>query len=445
MTHDQAIEYWFGLVNFEKTPPARDELRLDRIRALMAELGNPQDRIPIVHVAGSKGKGSTSAMLAEVLQKAGHRTGLFTSPHLCDVEERIQIDRIPVTREELTALVASVRAAAERVEGPPPTFFEVATAMAFLHFAQRQVDIAVVEVGLGGRFDATNICNPLVSVITSISIDHTEQLGSRIAGIAMEKAGIVKPNRPVVSGTTNPEARQVIESICAARSAPLFQVDREFRYSYLPGRIDSNQPVMQRKPRVRIVTNHREWPEMELGLLGEHQASNAAVAVATIERLQDSGWRISESALVEGISAVHWPARLETLSARPHVVLDCAHNVASVEALITTLRVSFPATRRILVFAASSDKDLHGMLDALAPHFELAVMTASSNRRSTSPDQLAAIWTRVGGREVLVRATPASALNAARAAARPNDLICITGSLFLAGAVRPLLLASRDR
>src|SRR6266480_4883167 len=221
LTYEQALAFWYSLVNFEQRTPQPDDLKLDRMRALLVALGNPHERLRIVHVAGSKGKGSTSAMLASILGRAAYRTGLFTSPHLCRVEERIQVDGRAITAEELTVLLNEIAALVDPSESSDlvhhspltPTFFEVATALGFLHFVRRRVDAAVVEVGLGGRFDSTNVCRPVVSLITSISFDHTQQLGNRLASIAMEKAGIVKLGRPVVSGATGPEARRVIERI----------------------------------------------------------------------------------------------------------------------------------------------------------------------------------------------------------------------------------------
>jgi dihydrofolate synthase/folylpolyglutamate synthase len=421
MTYEQAVDYWYGLVNYEKTPPQPDDLRLERMRALTVALGNPQERIRIIHVAGSKGKGSTSAMLAAILQESGYRTGLFT------------------LRSQLTSLLSETRRAVEATGDAAPTFFEVATAIGLLHFARRGVDIAVIEVGLGGRFDSTNVCTPVVSVITSISLDHTQQLGNRLADIAMEKAGIVKFGRPVVSGVTASEARAVIESTCHERSAPLLQMELDFRYEYEPGQVVAGEEFLRKKPRVRITTTRTTWPVMELGLLGQHQAANAAVAVATVEELRAAGWAIADSAVTAGLSGVCWPGRLEVIGTQPLVVLDCAHNVASVQALIDTLTTSFPPARRLLVFAVSADKDLPGMLSVLAPHFEHAYLTRTHSRRHAPPDQLAAVWEAVGGGPCTVCAAAEDAWRAASAAARPGDLVCITGSVFLAGEMRPLI------
>src|SRR5205823_3969464 len=255
LTHADALDFWYGLTNYEQRTPQATDLKLDRMRSLLAQCGNPQERLRIVHVAGSKGKGSTAAMLAAVLRRAGYRTGLFTSPHLSRVEERVQVGGVPVSPDELAALVNDVRPAVLRLQGRRGrggvTFFELATVLGFLHFVRRRVDAAVVEVGLGGRFDSTNVCRPVASLITSISFDHTQQLGNRLASIAMEKAGIVKPGRPVVSGATGPEARRVIERICRERHAPLRQLGIDFHYRHEPVPITAEGPI--RRPRVQVV------------------------------------------------------------------------------------------------------------------------------------------------------------------------------------------------
>ncbi len=235
MNYDEALAYWFAHVNYEQRSAVAGDLGLERLRALLDRLGNPHHRLRFVHVAGSKGKGSTSAMFAAIFRKAGYRTGLFTSPHLCGLEERFQVDGQPITRPELTALIGEIREAIESGRSrtqlspeSPPTFFEIATAIGFLHFVRRRAEMVVLEVGLGGRLDSTNVCTPLVSVITSISFDHTKILGNRLSSIAREKAGIVKPRRPVVSGVIIEEARAVIEAIAAQRRSASPPAQRRF-------------------------------------------------------------------------------------------------------------------------------------------------------------------------------------------------------------------------
>jgi dihydrofolate synthase/folylpolyglutamate synthase len=442
LSPDEARTWWYGLINFEQRTPLAEELKLDHMRTLLARLGDPHRRLRIVHVAGSKGKGSTSAMLAAILRQAGYRTGLFTSPHLCRVEERFQVDGQPISTAELTTLLDEVRRciAAEGRGGVPYTFFEVATAVGFLHFVRRRVEAAVLEVGLGGRLDSTNVCQPIVALITSISFDHTALLGNRLASIAAEKAGIIKPGRPAVSGVTVPEARAVIERTCRERGAPLRQLGVDFHYACTPGRVTMTQT---RRSRVCVTTDRRRWPEFEVNLLGDHQAANAAVAIACVEQLQAEGWCIPDAAVAAGLAEVNWPARLEVVGRRPLIVLDCAHNVASAQALVGTLQASFPAGRRLLVFAGSSDKDLAGMFGVLTPHFHHAFLTRyTDNPRGVPPEQLADLLRASGELPATICPTPTEAYRAAIDTANPDDLICITGSVYLAGELRPLLMTA---
>jgi dihydrofolate synthase / folylpolyglutamate synthase len=443
MTYEEALAFWYGRINFEHHSPKPSDLKLDRMHALLDRLGNPQQNLRIVHIAGSKGKGSTSAMLASVLQQAGYRTGLFTSPHLVHVEERIQVNSQCINREELAGIMAQVARAVTELETARPallpvTFFEVATALGFLHFARRRVELAVIEVGLGGRFDSTNVCRPLVSILTSISFDHTQQLGNTLAQIAFEKAGIVKPDRPTVSGVRNGEAREVIEKICRQRGSSLRQLDVDFRFVHEPGQVWDNG---ERLPRLQV-TAKRVWPTMEIGLLGEHQAANAAVAVAAIEELRAQGLTIDDSAVAAGLACVRWPARLEVLGRRPLVLLDCAHNLASAQALIDTLQTSFPggrSGRRFLIFAGNRDKDLAGMLHLLADHFTHLFLTRfDNNPRCLPPERLRELAPKTVS--CTVCATSEEAWIEARAEADPGDLICVTGSVFVAGELRPILV-----
>ncbi|MCI0377513.1 MAG: bifunctional folylpolyglutamate synthase/dihydrofolate synthase [Gemmataceae bacterium] len=456
MTYEQALQFWFGRVNFEVKSPKASDLKLDRMRALLARLGDPHERLRIVHVAGSKGKGSTSAMLAAILRQAGFRTGLFTSPHLVHVEERVQVDGDSIARTELAARMDQIARAARSGDDPLEptlTFFEIATALGFLHFVDHQVDMAVLEVGLGGRFDSTNVCRPLCAVLTSISFDHTQQLGETLVKIAGEKAGIIKTGVPALSGVRAPEARAVIEETCRLRQAPLRELERDFTFRYHPARING---APHSASKVRVQTWRGDWPEMQLGLIGEHQARNAAVATATVEVLREQGLTISTEAVAAGLAGVQWPARLEIVGRRPLVVLDCAHNVASAEALVRALATSFPLRpggKRHLVFAGNKDKDLAGMLDVLTPHFQHVVLTRfTNNPRSVPPEELAALQTpltsartspRDEGKKTTVCANVTDAWHFVRGLARADDLICITGSVFLAGEIRPLLVGDQ--
>jgi dihydrofolate synthase/folylpolyglutamate synthase len=432
MHFDDAISWWYGHVNYEHRAAQADELKLDRMKQLLQRLGSPHERLRIVHVAGSKGKGSTAAMLACVLAEAGYRTGLFTSPHLVHVRERFLVNQEPIHDGELLRLLHDIRKAVDRAD--PPTFFEIATATAFLHFARRRADAVVLEVGLGGRLDSTNVCQPVLSILTSISFDHTQQLGNTLDRIAFEKAGIIKPGVPVISGVLADAARRVIIETCMQRHASLWQLDRDFCFHAEPGRVDAR---LTTPPRLCVQTPTRRWPPLALALLGRHQAANASLVVAAVERLRNLGWHVSDDALARGLAQVVWPARLDVLCRQPLVVLDCAHNVASAEALTQALTDCFPDTTRRLVFAASKDKDLQGMLNVLVPRFTQVFLTRyAAGQRAAQPDDLARLLPKSVSSSTHDRA--GDALNAAIGASRPTDLVCIAGSVFLAGEILAL-------
>ena len=387
-----AIQFLLGRIDYERAlaiPYDQREFHLDRMRELVAGLGNPHDRLKIVHIAGTKGKGSTAAMIASVLSSAGYRTGLYTSPHLDRLEERFVVDGLPCSGDELAELVERVRPVVEDMDKqyarhePPelgPTYFEITTAMAFLYFLVRQVDFAVIEVGMGGRLDSTNVCRPLVSAITSISFDHTNQLGDTLAQIAREKAGIIKPGVPVVSGVAENEPRSVIADVANRNGAKLVQIGVDFEYQYsAPIRFqDSNSGRGLTSFQSRRAGAIEDIRDLDIGLLGRHQAANAAVALAALSELRALGWSIPEIAIRRGLAQVHLPARVEIMSQRPTVVIDAAHNVASIRSLLDTLAEQFPRGPRILIFGTTRDKDMRGMLELLLPQFETVIFTRYS-------------------------------------------------------------------
>jgi dihydrofolate synthase/folylpolyglutamate synthase len=442
---DAAHQFLLGRINYERAdvmPYGERSFKLDRMRELLRRLGDPQDGMAIIHIAGTKGKGSTAAMTAAMLTAAGYRTGLYHSPHLERVEERIMIDGRPCPADEFAELVEQMRpialemdAASPQAGSLAPTFFELTTALALLHFARRTVDAVVLEVGLGGRLDSTNVCRPRVSVITNISFDHTRLLGKTLAKIAGEKAGIIKPGVPVVSGVCDAEPRQVIEDAAAAAGSPLRQRGVDFDFTYTPPR-----RVAQSHARGTVDVRLRQPPAryegLELNLLGRHQAANAALAVAALHEFCGDDYQVPESAIRRGLGEVRWPARVEVVSWRPAIVLDAAHNLASVQALVETLAESFAARRRVLIFGASGDKDVRGMLAAIVPHFDQVIFTRYvNNPRGVPPEKLARLSSHLET-GALVCADPAAAWEAARQLLEPEDLLCITGSFFLAAEMR---------
>ena len=456
-----ALGFLYGRIDYERTPPASArEFKLHVMRTLLERLGNPQADQRIVHVAGTKGKGSTASMLASVLRQAGLRTALYTSPHLEAIEERLAVDGQPCTREEFVELVELVRGPVEELDreaaqaglaGGGPTFFDIVTAVALLHFQRRGCDATVLEVGLGGRLDSTNICRPAVSVITTISLDHTQQLGSTLALIAGEKAGIIKPGVPVVSGVIPNEPRQVIHETARRIGAPLTAILDDFGYD------ESISEAVERSaepsatnavPPTRL--NYWEkttsgivrWPNVAVGLRGSHQALNAAIALATLERLRAAGWNLPESAVRRGLETVTCPARVEIVGHRPTVILDAAHNVASIEALLEVLRRDFAKQPRLCVFAVNRDKDVPGILERLLPAFPQVIVTQFHNSpRGVPVDELASLARQLAPptTQILVAPDTRQAWLTAQQLATPDHLICCTGSFFLAAEMRPLL------
>jgi dihydrofolate synthase/folylpolyglutamate synthase len=449
-----ALAFLLGRIDYERTqfvPYGERAFRLEGMRELLARLGDPQEHFTIVHVAGTKGKGSTAAMTAAVLSAAGHRTGLYSSPHLERIEERVAIDGQCCTAGELTALVEEVRPIVadmdRRIELDLPraarlTYFDLVTAMALVHFDRCGVRFAVLEVGLGGRLDSTNVCRPAVSMITSISFDHTRQLGNTLAAIAREKAGIVKPGVPLVSGVVIDEPREVIEQVCRQCDSRLLQLGREFEFSYTPPlSLESGPAQGQIDYRSHVDGSERALAGLSLGLPGRHQGANAAVALATLDELVRQGSPVTDVAIRHGLAGVRWPARIEVIGRRPTVVLDSAHNVASVVALLATLDESFGVFHeRRLVFATTRDKEIRGMLAELLPRFDRVIFTRyRNNPRGVPPEEMAQLALEVCGRPCQICADPQSAWQAARAGAGHDDLICITGSFFIAAEMRRVM------
>lgn len=453
MTDDyqDCLHFLYNRLNYERLgmPRHAGELRLGRMRRLLRLLGDPQDGLRIVHVAGTKGKGSTSAMLAAALSASGRRTGLFCSPHLHRLEERFTLDGRPASAQELVALTDVVRPAVAALDADAvhhwrrgPTFFEITTAMGLLHFARQRADAVVLEVGLGGRLDSTNVIRPLLAVITSISFDHTRLLGSTLGAIATEKAGIFKRATPAVSGVDAPEARAAIERVAQTRNVVLRQLGRDFRYDY-----EAPVPPLCRPTagRVSVRTWRTDWGTLDVPLLGAHQAQNAAVALASLDALAERGMEVTRGEVVRGFAGLVWPARVELLGEAPWVVIDGAHNVASAEALAETLRTCFPPSPRTLVFGTTRDKDLHGQLRALLPCFDTIVATRYvENPRAVPPEEVVDAVNELHGRPAQAAPGPAEALALARSLTPPEGLICVTGSLFLAAEARAVLLRRND-
>lgn len=447
--YQERLEYLYSRLNYEwlGMPRIPAELKLGRMRRLLRRLGDPHLGLSIVHIAGTKGKGSTAAMMAATLSAAGVRTGLYSSPHLHRLEERFVVDGKLASPAEVIALVDELREAVDRVESEDVrcqecrlTFFEITTAMGLLHFARRKVGAVVLEVGMGGRLDSTNVVHPLVSIITSISFDHTRQLGNTLGAIAGEKAGILKRGRPAVSGERGDEAREAIRRVVAQRHCRLRELGTDFHFEA----ITPEPPLTRPTPyRAAVRTWRRDWGTFLLPLLGPHQAHNAAVALAGFDALAEVEPRLAAGPddVARGFASLKWPARVEVLGHRPILVIDGAHNGASAEALAETVQTCFPPGPRTLVFGTTRDKDLRGQLQALLPLFDEVIATRYvENPRSVSPETIVSAVLMLGGRTAHLAADPAEALDLARSLTPPDGLICVTGSLFLAAEARAAVL-----
>ena len=442
--------------NHERVPPhgsTEKAYGLARMRRLLAALGSPHRSLRVVHVAGTKGKGSTVAMIASVLTEAGYRVGRYMSPHVHSIEERICVDGRPIAASRLADAFGRVIPAVEVMDadarrrgGRGPTWFEVVTAVAMVEFVRSGVDVAVLETGLGGRLDATNVSRPMVSVITSISLDHMRQLGRTAAAIAREKAGIIKRGRPVVSGVAAPSAKRVIRETAARRRCRLLELGRDFHARHAEGPADDGSPI--RPGAVEFeAAGSPDSPAMAgrfaLGMPGRHQAANAALAIAAVRLLARRGYPVEEAAIRRGLEKVRLPARVEVVDGRPPIVIDAAHNVASMRSLVETVRPAVAARRHgVLLFAASADKQIAEMLAEAAGIFERLVVTRyRTNPRAASIEKLLAAAARAGFRDVVVGRTPYDALETAKRLAGGSGIICVAGSFFLAAE----LLAATQR
>ncbi len=394
---------------------------LESISDLLAGLGHPQNDYPSVLVGGTNGKGSTAAMLASILEQSGLNVGLYTSPHLVDVCERIVVGGVRISRRDLDALIAEI----SRNVRQPITYFECLTAAAFLFFSRKRVDIAVCEVGLGGRLDATNVAKPLASIITNIALEHTDYLGKTLAAIAGEKAGIIKPNGICITAATQKRVLDVLSNVCATQNARLVRLG-----------VDINMKSHRDKS-VTYEGEERTIKKLTLPLRGRHQTANLALALAAVEILETKGFRIEDSAVRGGLAHTCWEARGEILCSRPLFLLDGAHNPAGITTLCRILKKDFFGRRIILIFSALADKDYRRMLGKILPLADRIFLPPLSTKRACPPRQLAAFAESLGHSAAISRST-ASAVRQAFRCARKGDLIVACGSLYLAGEVKEI-------
>ena len=437
-TYDAAISWLMQSTDYERMRRVRynaDTFNLDRMARLAAAVGNPERRFRSVHVAGTKGKGSTAAMIEAILRVHGLRTGLYTSPHLVDLRERIQIDRRWIDEDAMRRAVRRVADARDReLHGESPTFFELLTAIAFLCFDDARVDAAVVEVGLGGRLDSTNIITPEVSVITHVSIDHVHQLGADLAGIAREKAGIIKAGVPLVLAPQAPVAEAVIDEAARSAGAPVIRLGKDVRVDWWKA-FDAARPAS----RVAVHTAQSVYDDLLIPLAGRVQGTNAACAIAAAETFL--GDRLDVRHVHDALAALDWPGRMQAFPGEPTVVLDGAHNADSLRQLLVSVAEYYPGRRTAIVFACAADKDIAGMMRVLADDDAPVIFTRTDNPHAADPEELADALRAAGGTVLDASPEPADALRSARRSAGPRGVVVVCGSLYLVGAV----LAAPDR
>jgi len=403
------------------------KLGLSTIKEILSGLRNPQNTYACVHVAGTNGKGSVASSLASILTQAGYKTGLYTSPHLVDFNERIQINNRPISNSNVVASYNSIRNA--RSGEREPTFFEFATVMAFFEFARQKVDWAVIETGMGGRLDATNIIRPRVSIITNISLEHREYLGNTLKQISGEKAGIIKPRTPVITGIRQKKALAVIENKAAEKSAPLFCLGKDFKV---------------RRSAAGTFSYHgmeANWQGLQTGLAGSHQVDNAALVLAACEILIQNGEKLSLDIIKVGLIKNRWPGRLEIVSTEPRIILDGAHNFIAARNLARFLSAHFAGRNLTMVIGILDDKPYHAMLKCLLPTANRVILTRAKINRALEPEKLEALAKKMVPK-VIINADVEQAINFAIDTSSPDDVICVAGSLYVVGEAKQALEGS---
>jgi dihydrofolate synthase/folylpolyglutamate synthase len=420
--YQQSIDYLYSLEKFGMI------FGLAKVEAILQAIGNPHQELQAIHIGGTNGKGSTAAMIASILKREGYRVGLYTSPHLIRFTERMTLNGKEIEKEEVAELTEWMRQKMETAGVTPPfTFFDFTTAMALLYFKQKMVDLAILEVGLGGRLDSTNVIDPLLSIITNIGKDHEEVLGKGILRIAREKAGIIKSGRPLITAATQPEVLRHFAKVCKEKAAPIFRVGKEFRY--LPEGEES----------FSYEGLHRKLWGLSLNLRGRHQVVNATTALGAMEVLDDLGYRVSNEAMSEGLKEAEWPGRLEMVSSSPKVLLDGAHNPDGALSLRESLQKDFQYRHLILLVGIMKDKDIPSILHALSPLADHIILTRPSTERAASPALLKKTLGRNGTKAEVIEDFK-KAIEKGLSLAGSEDLLCITGSLYTVGEARSYFL-----
>ena len=434
--YDEAIRYLSERTDYEKQKSVRYNVTtfsLARIKNLLTLLGNPHKKIATVHIAGTKGKGSTATMLAKMLEANGFKVGLYTSPHLVHMHERIQVDSVMINDDEMLNLMNRVYASVEKLsKTDAPSYFEVMTALAFLHFLDKEVDIAIIETGLGGRLDSTNIIKPEVVGITNISVDHQLQLGNDLQSIAKEKAGIFKKGVPIVTVEQKPEAMGVLKDQALSVQAPLSVTGGDIDFSY---RFETSRT---HGPHTRICfsTPTSKFEHLRVPLPGRHQAINCGLALAMLDKLKSKGYEIDNDKAEQGLKDVFLAGRMEMICNDPRIMIDAAHNAESIKAVIHAIGQNIPYDSMVVIFGCNCDKDITGMLKMLQYGADKVIFTQSDSPKAMSPQELSEIYSEITPKMCQTASNLGAALRLAQSAVGREDLICITGSFYLIGQAK---------
>ena len=440
-----ALRWLYGHTDYERMRVVRynaTTFNLERMRRLLKALGNPEKQLRFVHVAGTKGKGSTVAMLDSMLQACGYTIGTYTSPHLVDLRERIKINGQLISHPGITDLFKLVKSKARQMANDPPTFFEIMTACAIRYFADEAVDLAILETGLGGRLDSTNVITPEICGISHISLDHTNVLGDNLVDIAAEKAGIFKKNVPAVSVEQEPAVARTLRRRAEEVGAPLDFTGKEIEFSY---RFEATRELGQHY-RVCLASSTGMFDHLAVPLPGEHQAHNCALALAMLMKLRERDFDLPEEKVIEGLANTELAGRMELAWEEPRVLLDAAHNARSIQALIKAIGAHVPYDSLVMIFGCGQDKDVPGMLREVNLGADKVIFTrAKGNARATDPSDLLHSFSELTGKMAQTATKLEDALNLAVRAVGRDDLICVTGSFYLVGEAKKYLTNLADR
>lgn len=441
--YQEALEFLFSNTNYENAKRFRynsDTFNLDRMHRLLALLKNPHESLTSIHIAGTKGKGSTCTMLASMLTANGYKTGVYTSPHVLDIRERMAIDGQMVSEEEMTKLIKKVAVAVRSMNDDPPTFFELMTAMSMLYFFKEKVDFAIFETGLGGRLDSTNVITPILTGITSISIDHHRQLGNTVSLIAAEKAGIIKKGVPVVTVSQDPEAMAVIRKQALAMKAPICVTGKDVDFSC---RFESSRELGPHN-RICLSTPQGQYEHLPVPLYGEHQVENCGLALSMLDILKSKGYKFDHELVLKGLADTRITGRMEIINEDPRILIDAAHNAASLKALIHAIGQHIPYDSMVVIFGCCEDKDVDGMLRELRYGADKVIFTRIKSPRSMDPDILASKYTELSGKMCQTALNFNKAMEIAGPAVTPGDIVCVTGSFYLIGEAKRIMDAKNN-